>query len=848
MRNRYLVAMGVAVIVLVGGTAAFVLTHPSYTPSTGSPSTTVVDKEAPPETNQPANITFAPSNFGTSVAYQPVNDARNGAVAANFDTTNISGLTEMQQAYGVTFSPDDLSALSNHKFVIKKVTDTNLYTNAGDNDREFYDLYRLLTGSSDYKTRGLQNAEFFSSDVFFNAFNNIYTETLKEMENTIFYPAVKTMSATLFDHASQQLAAATTDADKVKWTKVRNYFAVADALFATAAQPLSAKDYFDAEGHQIDPTQVQADFTAKDHLVDTYDNAAAFVKQMHLDADSETIVLADLKYVFDANNHYQPNVFLPEYQAYAQKMQMSFDVDFSQFTPRSTYTSSSLRRAYFRGMKWFIMVPFFLGSKDLTNYAYGVSELLAEDPQSAADYQKLDDAINFLVGNSDDLAPADFQAALAAGGGDQNAPAAQAYLQAAHNPKIKDLAATYPDVGTVQTQNVLDATKGLRFFSGKFILDSYWTGFLTQGDEAVRPGYPAKLPPMASSLEVMDLLGSTYAKNHLSDWSFYSGSYAPAIDKGLSDLSGQVSQMTDADWKTNVYTTWLWTIQSLFQETQDNQKTLPKFMQSDAWAAKTLMTASAWWTELRHATILYAKQSFAEKGGGGPPDCDTRDVPPPPKGYIEPDAETFNRLSYLAKRMDQGLKDQQYALQNMGPLENFINLMDTVQSFVKKELADAKLNETVETSTDGTCTHHDIVGTSDWETLRLQIVGGLNGSLPVPTEGPVLTAKDHRAALVADVHTGGDSANPASILYEGEGVPYIIFTAVSDVNGPRLTVGLTYSHYEFEKPYGGKRMTDEEWQQNFYQGSDETRPYQYTDPSTWPAENTWYAPMFGTSQ
>ena len=40
-------------------------------------------------------------------------------------------------------------------------------------------------------------------------------------------------------------------------------------------------------------------------------------------------------------------------------------------------------------------------------------------------------------------------------------------------------------------------------------------------------------------------------------------------------------------------------------------------MQSDAWLDKQLNTSLGSWTELKHDTILYAKQAYAEMGAGG---------------------------------------------------------------------------------------------------------------------------------------------------------------------------------------------------------------------------------------
>ena len=45
----------------------------------------------------------------------------------------------------------------------------------------------------------------------------------------------------------------------------------------------------------------------------------------------------------------------------------------------------------------------------------------------------------------------------------------------------------------------------------------------------------------------------------------------------------------------------------------------PSFMTNSAWTRKDLNTILGSWTELKHDTLLYAKQVMAEMGGG-PPD------------------------------------------------------------------------------------------------------------------------------------------------------------------------------------------------------------------------------------
>ena len=61
-------------------------------------------------------------------------------------------------------------------------------------------------------------------------------------------------------------------------------------------------------------------------------------------------------------------------------------------------------------------------------------------------------------------------------------------------------------------------------------------------------------------------------------------------------------------------------------------------MQSTAWQDKQLNTALGSWAELKHDTLLYAKQAYAGIGGCGWP------APPPPviaRNYVEPVPEAF---------------------------------------------------------------------------------------------------------------------------------------------------------------------------------------------------------------
>jgi hypothetical protein len=781
--------------------------------------------------------------FGEGVAYAPSSVKFSADITKDFSTADIKNMENMAKAYGITLTGAQKDFLSKNKFLLLPLLSTSIRPKDvnSDNYRELLALFNVVVGNRDVKERKPENAVFYSADLATHSYSLLFVELLKEMENTVFFPAMQKLSLDFFNDAKEKIAKAKDPAEKAKWTKVRNYFAVGAAIFSKGMAPPNKPEDFLKDGQLLDPATVQAEFKKNDTSVDTEKSVAAVVKGWKLDPESEKAILADIHKIYDAGDKGVPDVFKPEYDAYTEANKVKFSVDFTQFTPRSHYTSSSLRRQYFRGMNWYIQVPFFLKSPQLTTYAYAISQLMAENPDDAAQYGRLEQTINFLVGTSDDLMPVDYLQSLVAAKGKTDPEAvAMDYLVKARPPKIKSLAADYPTVGDLKTDDVILLTKGMRFFSGKFIVDSSWTQRLTQGDEAPRPGYPAKLPPMASSLEVMGLLGSDYAKSKIPTLDFYKGDVGKAIDKAMADIAAEEKTLTDKDWQASVYSSALWAIKGMFSFLQENTTKLPMFMQSPNWGAKTLMSASGFWTELRHAVLLYAKQSFAEKGGGGG-DCDTRKIPAPVNGYVEPSITLYDRLLYVAERTKSGLEAQKYQLTNLFRLQSYIDAVTKMREYALRELRNAPLAEKVKTDViSPTCTQYSIDGTSDVEDLRL-LLALFEIALPTPIEGPVLPVKDRRMALVADVHTGGDSNHDPQILYEGIGVPSVLLTAVKDVNGARLTIGFTYTHYEVRKDYGGKRMTDEDWQTQFYKPSDDPfAAYDYTDGSSWPKTPSWY--------
>lgn len=784
-------------------------------------------------------------------------------IAKNFSLSEVSNIHDMEKAYGFTFTQDELAKLGQNKFVIKNLLDTNLPGPEGlivsDNNREVAALYGKVAGDPDYKNRTQANAVFISSDSMMNLFSILSADLLKETENKYLYDRTLAMTKVLYEEASKKLQQAGSADERNQWTKVRNYFAVPYALLSTFMKPVTAEDYWksDYSSKGLSLEDVQADYEAKDKDADAYQKAADFVKGLKLGTDNEAAVLTDLKKAYDASEARGiPTIFAAEFNALPANIQVK--IPFTLFKPRGTYTSSSLRRQYFRAIQWYQQIPFLLGSKDLTSYAVGIGQLMHSSPEIEKQYQSFASLIAFIVGESDDLDVSDYAAAVNDLGPDKvrDQQALGDYLTARKpDAKIKAMPVDLSPGAEVSVEDELRALRGMRFMSQKFIPDSYWTSKLTQGDETPAVNGQS-LPDKASSLEVMSILGSPYAATHLSDLPFYAGN-KEAVDTRLAELKSEAAKWSDDYWRSNLYTSTLWTVSGLFSWLTGNHSMLPQFMQSPLWEAKTLLTASGFWTELRHTSLLYAKQSFAEKGSGDSDACDLRKVPEPPKGYVEPQAEAYDRLYYAAQRLAAEYKARGFELKNSSHLENYIQLLNTVREYTKLELENNAFSEATVTKTrhseedNKDCVEYFIApesaisrddgnqSASRWEELRVALVWQMQAALPVPVEGPILQIKDKRTAVVADIHTDKDGG----ILEEGTGVPRVIFVAVKDANGPRLTVGFTYSQYE---TISQERLTDEAWQSNFYTDLGGDSSITYKPKSAWPSINKWFQGLLGS--
>jgi hypothetical protein len=276
----------------------------------------------------------------------------------------------------------------------------------------------------------------------------------------------------------------------------------------------------------------------------------------------------------------------------------------------------------------------------------------------------------------------------------------------------------------------------------------------------------------------MGVLGSERALEHLTNIYGEDKKWDKYMTK-FNQLKGSFSKLSQDTWNKNMYYGWLWTLKSLLTPFGDGY---PSFMTNSAWEDKSLSTAQGSWSELRHNTILYGKGSSAECGDGGEP----------PKGYVEPNVELYQRLLWLTEYTEYILKSEGVMAESIKqPIEEFKDLLKRLTNDSILELKNQELSS-------GEYWNIVFYG-GKLERLTLRFAGeGTSWSDAIKSE------IDRNMANIADVHTFG-----STYLEVGVGSADRIYVVVP-INGKLyLTSGAVFSYYEFTN---NSRLTDEEWQ------------------------------------
>ena len=463
-------------------------------------------------------------------------------------------------------------------------------------------------------------------------------------------------------------------------------------------------------------------------------------------------------------------------------------VDFSQMKPRGHYQDSPELERYFRAMMW-------LGRTDLRlietqedgvqvfrrrqlEGAYALADLV--DAEAQARWARVHGAIGLFVGEPDSMVLPELPKLLADVGakspadlaGIDDAKLAQAIIDGGYGAQriaSQVMINGMPDGGT------LPLSRAFALFGQRYVLDSHVFSNLVYS--RVQHGNEMRMMP--SPLDVgFAALGNDEAGT-LRSGEIAKYHYAP----DLCAMRVVAEAHGDEFWKENLYNLWLSSIRALSPtaEVSDPAKAgLPAVAGTEPWSRRLLSAQLASWAELRHDTLLYAKQSYSDGSS-----CEF------PDAYVDPYPELYARVGAFATRGKELLGALSVPAQLASSIDAYFDevaaVASTLEAMAKSERVGAPLTPDqlafintavkVESMCGG-----DTVSDGWYKRLFFDPTKGLEYD---PT--------------IADVHTQPtDEAGVevGRVLHVGTGMARAMVVTVDTCAGPRAYVGLASSYFE----------------------------------------------------
>ncbi len=266
----------------------------------------------------------------------------------------------------------------------------------------------------------------------------------------------------------------------------------------------------------------------------------------------------------------------------------------------------------------------------------------------------------------------------------------------------------------------------------------------------------------------------------------------------LHNLRWLVDQHSQQFWQGNLYNLWLDSLRQLNPPTTGAK--FPFAMRTEAWRDKTANTQLASWAQLRHDTLLYAKQSYT--GGVA---CEH------PSAYVEPYPAFFAKLKTMG-----GLAGQ--ALTNVKTKEPWMK--DSLAKFFadwQEHMGKLELAATHELSGQGTTA-------DDVAFLKGVIMAGnvcgvtYSGWYPKLFFGP--ESVDKFKPTIADVHTNpnqGPLPGP-NVLHVATGKVNLMVMTVDTCTGAETFVGPVFRYHEVDWKKI-ERLSDQDWEKQLKDGT-----------------------------
>lgn len=499
-----------------------------------------------------------------------------------------------------------------------------------------------------------------------------------------------------------------------------------------------------------------------------------------------------------------------------------FDTEemFNQYKPRGHYTKNGVLEAYFRAQMWFGRIHFVIAQSDfnpetdiecakMEPIAMFIVNTVHKNPELYEAWKNIFDPITTLIGESDDLSFDEIMPLWSEENVDNftawtnDKEKLQAFVKICHE-KLRPPAISGNSVFTGPSETDdngnIKPPMGWRFLGQRFTYDSYIH------QNVCAPTLFSR--DFVRGLDIMKVFGSNTAEALLSleDYQttaepseFYGGQQ---LKDTLDNFQQEFESYDSSFWTKNYYNSVLGQIktQATFEQGAGFY-----FTESPMWNIKSMISSHSTWAELRHDTILYVKQSVAERAGDGDmdPTFRTKEIPLP-VNYIEPNLPFWqisaNSIEILTNTLD---KYNFFDARISQILDDFAEICNQAIIICEKEINDEPITE----------------NENRW--IRT-IPNILSNSVMIEINAYANNKKDLQMACIADVFTNNEKG---VCLEVGIGEPLKIYVPLNDKQGgKRIAIGFIPDYFEFYYS-ADDRLTDDEWKDMVYKNKNSV--YQY---------------------
>ncbi len=472
--------------------------------------------------------------------------------------------------------------------------------------------------------------------------------------------------------------------------------------------------------------------------------------------------------------------------------------DFSQFKPRGHYTEAPLSD-YFRAMMWLGRIDFRLletqsdGSmlfrRDQYEAMLAIHQAMEGRPSEL--WGDIDGVVRSFVGESDSMTVPQIASlvqdlgGLEAARGAADEAVAQAISDGGYGEQQIASHLMVND-GTVET---LPLSRSFLIFGQRYIADSHVFS------EAVFDRVAERLMP-----NPLDAAFAALGNNQALALERAELERFPELPGALGSMRRLIDAHDERFWEANLYNLWSSSLRALSPVEDLRQPAalgLPSVAGTEAWGRRMLNTQLGSWAQLRHDTLLYAKQSYT-----GVPGCEF------PDAYIEPYPEFFQALVRFAERGAELVTIVQ-GDEFLGPRVS--QYFDTLRTTA------ATLGQMAEQQRNGTSpSAAQLAFINDAVRLERQSAGCATIEAPDGWYADLFYERERSIELdptIADVHTQpADAAGNivGKVLHVGTGLPRLMTMTVDTCVGPRAYVGMAYAYHE-QITENFERLTDEVW-------------------------------------